>query len=249
MRNKLALEKLVAKVNAGSFDIDEAFENKNLSISFVNPYSVYIANRNEKYISDLQLMDAVFADGILLAKAIGFFRKTKVKRLSFDGNSIADYFLKKASSMNYTVALVGGVSGVAESAAKIFEKEYGIIVCDTNAGFFDSPESRISYFSRILIKSPDVLIVGMGAPYQDRLLIELKELGWRGLGVTCGGYLDQVTSSGVKYYPDWVEKYNLRAIYRLVREPRRLWRRYFLEYFDFYKEFSIMFGRKSFGLF
>jgi N-acetylglucosaminyldiphosphoundecaprenol N-acetyl-beta-D-mannosaminyltransferase len=38
----------------------------------------------------------------------------------------------------------------------------------------------------------------------------------------------------VTYYPKWVDTANLRFAYRLIREPRRLWRRYLLEYPSFW---------------
>jgi N-acetylglucosaminyldiphosphoundecaprenol N-acetyl-beta-D-mannosaminyltransferase len=49
------------------------------------------------------------------------------------------------------------------------------------------------------------------------------------MGFTCGGFLDQI----IKYkgaYPEWIDHYNLRFLYRLIKEPKRLWRRYLIEY-------------------
>lgn len=60
----------------------------------------------------------------------------------------------------------------------------------------------------------------------------MKAQGWRGWGFTCGGFLDQL-GSGLYYYPQWVDQMNLRFAYRLLKEPRRLWRRYFFEYSRF----------------
>ena len=69
----------------------------------------------------------------------------------------------------------------------------------------------------------------MGAPRQERFLLNLRESGWRGAGFTCGGFFDQVSGNG-DYYPAWIDRLNLRFLYRLVREPRRLWRRYLVDY-------------------
>ena len=69
----------------------------------------------------------------------------------------------------------------------------------------------------------------MGVPLQERFLLQLTDAGWNGVGITCGGFLDQL-SQGVQYYPGWINSLNLRWAYRLMREPGRLWRRYLLDY-------------------
>ncbi|MNL72304.1 UDP-Gal:alpha-D-GlcNAc-diphosphoundecaprenol beta-1,4-galactosyltransferase [compost metagenome] len=66
-------------------------------------------------------------------------------------------------------------------------------------------------------------------PAQEAFMLALKKSEWSGLAVACGGYLDQL-SGGLQYYPKWIDRLNLRFLYRLAREPHRLWRRYILEY-------------------
>ena len=76
----------------------------------------------------------------------------------------------------------------------------------------------------------------MGTGLQERFLLDLADLGWTGLGLTCGGYLDQVlTGGGVRYYPDLVDRLHLRAAYRLLQEPARLLPRYTRDYLPFYR--------------
>ena len=70
------------------------------------------------------------------------------------------------------------------------------------------------------------------------VLLALVEAGWRGCGFTCGGYLDQL-GGGMRYYPAWVDRANLRFAYRLLREPRRLWRHYLIDY----QGFTLLFAR------
>jgi N-acetylglucosaminyldiphosphoundecaprenol N-acetyl-beta-D-mannosaminyltransferase len=72
----------------------------------------------------------------------------------------------------------------------------------------------------------------MGIGRQEQFLLHAASSGWTGWGFTCGGYLDQL-AGGIDYYPRWVDQANLRFLYRLYREPRRLWRRYCLEYGEF----------------
>ena len=71
----------------------------------------------------------------------------------------------------------------------------------------------------------DVLVIGLGAPLQDVYVTALAAAERRPRVVlTCGGWLEQVTHRS--YYPRFAYKLKLNWLVRLVREPRRLWRRY-----------------------
>ncbi|NJO34267.1 MAG: hypothetical protein HC869_15170 [Rhodospirillales bacterium] len=67
---------------------------------------------------------------------------------------------------------------------------------------------------------------------QESFLLRLRQQGFNGVGFTCGGFLDQY-SIGKQYYPTWIDRLELRWLYRLIMEPGRLWRRYFVEYQPF----------------
>jgi N-acetylglucosaminyldiphosphoundecaprenol N-acetyl-beta-D-mannosaminyltransferase len=75
---------------------------------------------------------------------------------------------------------------------------------------------------------PDFLVIGMGTPLQESFLSNIKSLGWGGVGFTCGGFIHQ-TASGLNYYPKWINKLNLRWLYRIWDEPRLL-TRYLIQY-------------------
>jgi N-acetylglucosaminyldiphosphoundecaprenol N-acetyl-beta-D-mannosaminyltransferase len=128
------------------------------------------------------------------------------------------------------IFLVGGQPGVAAQAQKIIVDKYPALkICGVSSGYFDDPFAVI----KCIEKSPaKVVLCGMGSPRQENFLLELRKSGWSGIGFTCGGYLDQV-GQGFAYYPDIIDRLNLRFLYRLVREPERLWRRYLLEYMTF----------------
>jgi len=43
-------------------------------------------------------------------------------------------------------------------------------------------------------------------------------------------FLDQIIGTDGDYFPAWSDRFHLRWLYRLYKEPRRLWKRYFLDY-------------------
>lgn len=194
--------------------------------TFLNPYSYYVMKNNEVL---LENFDRVYCDGVLLSfilKILG----VKVNRVSFDMTSLAPIIFDFAEEKALSIAMIGGIPGVAEQAAKIFLEKYpSLNFVILNSGYFNSDDERKKVLKKIKDKSPDIVIVGMGALLQELFLIDLKKIGWNGYGYTCGGFLHQSLVNGVNYYPELLNKLNLRWCYRIYKEPYLL-KRYFLYY-------------------
>ena len=72
--------------------------------------------------------------------------------------------------------------------------------------------------SHIVELNPDFLIVGMGALMQEKFLLKVKKMGYQGIGFTCSGFVHQTAMNRMHYYPNWVDKMNLRFVYRMYKE-------------------------------
>lgn len=216
-------------------------ERRNYIATFVNPLTCNLLGKNFEYLATLEQFDDVFIDGMLLNKAIQSISDRPIQRISFDGNSLAAEVFEYCNQHNLSLCLLGGKQGVAELAGKVISNAYpGITISKTYPGYFENKQAIEDCQQEILQVRPDFIVVGMGAPNQDYFLLKLRESGFDGIGFTCGGYLDQLGEGNVAYYPGWIEKYNLRSVYRLMKEPRRIGKRYIIDYFDFYKEFILM---------
>jgi beta-1,4-glucosyltransferase len=75
----------------------------------------------------------------------------------------------------------------------------------------------------------DVVLVGLGAPLQDVVALEAMGSTTAKVVLTCGGFLDQIQVGN--YYPAWAYPLRLNWLVRIVREPKRLWRRYTIDAF------------------
>ena len=106
-------------------------------------------------------------------------------------------------------------------------------------GYFTSEVERNQEIDHILNINPGFVIIGMGSPIQEKFIIDLKNAGYEGIAFTCGGFLHQ-TSSSIKYYPDWINRFNLRAFYRLFHE-----RGMFKRLYNVLIEFPILFTYDS----
>lgn len=196
--------------------------------TFVNPASAVLANRLPEYAELLHQFHLVLPDGTGMVVAARWLHRENVMRVSFDTTSLAPVLFRLAVDHRASIALVGGKPGVAERAASQIKAAYHDLAI---VAAIDGYRTRDKIVCELRALSPNIVICGMGALAQERLLVELADT-WRGLGFTCGGYLDQL-SGGMQYYPGWIDAMQLRFAYRLYREPHRLWRRYLLEYPEF----------------
>lgn len=212
---------------------DSLAGGEGLIATFVNPHASYLA-RDSNFVARLSRFDYIFCDGVGMAVAAKLATGIETDRISFDATSLSPVVFRICIELNVPIYLVGGKPGVAQHAGELFERIYpGLKVMGTASGYGADPQRAIS---EILSSSKVVVIAGLGAPKQEEFLLELRARGWGGVGFTCGGYFDQVGEDG-DFYPEFINKLNLRFVYRLVKEPRRLWRRYFFEYSDFIRGF------------
>lgn len=212
-----------------ALDLIDSIAQDVVLMTFANPGVVPLARRSVAFQRSLCEFDIVLPDGIGMCAAMLWLHGLPARRVSFDTTSLAPALFARARLRNLKIALVGGAPQVAERArAQIVAHFPGIQIVAALDGYGDTA-AKASVVREI---KPDIVICGMGSGRQEEFLLELKRQGWRGWGFTCGGYFDQLIS-GMAYYPRWIDAANLRWAYRLVREPGRLWRRYFIDYSHF----------------
>jgi N-acetylglucosaminyldiphosphoundecaprenol N-acetyl-beta-D-mannosaminyltransferase len=145
------------------------------------------------------------------------------------GSDLVPALLDLAAERGFRVYLLGGSDGSAERASRALE-ERGIRI----AGF-SSPAIAVtaSYDDHrevaeaIARTAPDLVLVGLGAPKQELFSVavadHLKPAVLLGVGATI-----DFLAGVVPRAPQWMSRAGLEWLYRLGREPRRLWRRYLL---------------------
>ena len=212
------MSSLVSKiVSTGNCSIENYFESKGKIYTFLNPVSYLTALDNKGLFTN---MDGLFADGSLLVKAIKLVYGKNVKRRSFDMTSMAPELFKYASAKGCSIYIVASKQEQVEKAVKIFKERYPkVVFAGFRNGYFVSEAEMDEEAKHIAGLDPYFLIVGMGALMQEKFLIKVKEAGYKGIGFTCGGFIHQTSKDEIDYYPAWVDKTNLRFLYRMWKEP------------------------------
>jgi exopolysaccharide biosynthesis WecB/TagA/CpsF family protein len=192
----------------------------------MNPYSWLVSR--DRGIPELERF-TIYADGILLVWLYNICYRRRIQRFAFDYSSIAGLVFDDAARRGRKVYLIGGKQGVAHDASKvILARHTGLAICGMRSGYFDDSVAYQAALDDAM--KADVVIVGMGAPAQEAFIAALWQRGWRGAGYTCGGFMDQIIGTDGTYFPAWSNRLRLRWLYRLCKEPRRLWKRYFIDY-------------------
>lgn len=183
--------------------------------TFLNPVS-YLKAR--KHLRTYRQFDYLLADGWLFVaalKAIGI----KTQRYSFDMTSLAPDVLKKASEKKQSIYFIGAKSGEISGFIKTINTHFpDLPIAGYRDGYFKSAAERTAAIEQIKHLSPNIVVAGLGVPFQEDFLVDLRNSGWSGCGYTCGGFIHQ-TSRRLNYYPDWVNRFHLRMPYRFVSEP------------------------------
>ncbi|MFV8038213.1 WecB/TagA/CpsF family glycosyltransferase, partial [Enterobacter cloacae complex sp.6730764] len=165
----------------------------------------------------------------MLQKMVSFIG-LKPKRVSFDMTSLAPIVFKDAIENNKSIALIGSDSNSLARMLELLKEKYpGINIAYSRDGYFSAPKEFDECIDSIIKTGPHVVIAGLGTPLQDLFLTKLKSKGWLGVGYTCGGFIHQTAKKGIRYYPNLINKLNLRWLYRIYDEPK-LMKRYFVYY-------------------
>lgn len=209
---------LVSKIlSTESSSVNLIFENKGKVYTYLNPVSYLTALDNKELFSR---MDGIFADGGLLVKAIKLMYGKQVTRRSFDMTSMAPELFAYVAEHGKTVYIVASKQEQVEKAVEIFRERYPKVkFAGYRNGYFASEEEMDQEARHITELNPDFLIVGMGALMQEKFLLKVKHAGYQGIGFTCGGFIHQTSKNEIDYYPAWVDKTNLRFVYRMWKEP------------------------------
>lgn len=208
---------LVEKILNTEKTASDVFSQKGKVYTYLNPVSYLTALDNKELF--LQ-MDGIFADGGLLVKAIKLLYGKQVTRRSFDMTSMAPELFAYAAGHGKTVYIVASKQEQVEKAVEIFRERYPKVkFAGYRNGYFASENEIDVEVKHIAELNPDFLIVGMGALMQEKFLLKVKDAGYQGVGFTCGGFIHQTSKNEIDYYPAWVDKTNLRFVYRMWKEP------------------------------
>lgn len=175
--------------------------------------------------SDLTLCDGVPL--LWIAKFLGTPLSGRVT-----GLDLFPLYVEECYKKGFSFFLLGAKEGVGEYLKKIFEEKFpGIKIVGVYSPPFAekfSDEENQKMITMINAVKPNVLWVSLTAPKQDIWIYEHFDQLDVNIAIGVGGAFE-VTAGLIKRSPKWMQKAGLEWFYRFLKEPRRLFRRYFIE--------------------
>lgn len=195
-------------------------------IYFVNPDCLNKIFSDPGYYDVLADADNIFPDGIGI-KIAGKILKTPLKE-NVNGTDMLPFLCKSCLKNGKSLFLLGGKPGIADKMKIELENKYeGLKIAGTYHGFFDKVNENEKMLKIINDSNADILLVAFGAPYQEKWIDSNFSKLNPAILMGVGGLFD-FYSGNIKRAPAWVREIGMEWLFRFSREPKRMWKRYFV---------------------
>jgi len=193
-------------------------------IAFTGLHGISEANKDSEFKNILNRADLVVPDGMPLVWLGRLYGHPLHRRVY--GPELMEAFCRETRSQ-YRHFFYGGAPGVAESLASSLQGRFQIVVAGTYSPPFRdlTEEEERALLDRVHEASPDVLWVGLSTPKQERWMHEHRMRLHVPVLLGVGAAFD-LSSGKLRQAPGWMRENGLEWLFRLLVEPRRLWKRY-----------------------
>lgn len=188
-------------------------------VGFVNAHAMNSIAANTVFFDALMKADVLLRDGsgmALLYRYHGW-----VHGYNMNGTDLIPKIL--AAFQGRKVAFWGTEEPYLSSAAKYSAEAFGVQAASCHHGF-EEPGRYLQLAKEI---KPDLIVLGMGMPKQEQVAALIRESGLK-VVVVCGGAILDFLGKKITRAPQWVRKLGFEWLYRLLLEPKRLFKRYVL---------------------
>lgn len=202
-----------------------------LLINTINAFSYDNARKDVLFSEALQKGDVLIPDDISIVKACRFLNAKSQPKERIAGWDLFVYEMEKLNRVGGKVMFLGSSDAVLNLIRHRVAEKYPKIEVDTYSPPYKpefSDEDNEAMISAINHSNPDLLWIGMTAPKQEKwAYIHLNRLDVHCHIGTIGAVFDFFAGT-VKRAPERWQRAGLEWLYRLLSEPRRMWRRYFI---------------------
>jgi N-acetylglucosaminyldiphosphoundecaprenol N-acetyl-beta-D-mannosaminyltransferase len=207
--------------------LQELLPQKQL-ITTLNAHSFNTVRKDPVFYQALQGSDILLPDGISVVLGVRWLQGKKIKKIA--GDDLFRYEMKRVHDKGGKCFFLGSTDYTLSLIKDRAIKEYPGIQVHTYSPPYKSKfseEECLSMIDLINNVNPDVLFVGMTAPKQEKWAFEHFER-INAIHVCCIGAVFDFYAGTVQRAPVWMITSGLEWFYRLVKEPKRMWKRYLI---------------------
>jgi N-acetylglucosaminyldiphosphoundecaprenol N-acetyl-beta-D-mannosaminyltransferase len=207
--------------------LDAAATRQKMRVNFCTVNNIVEANRDPEFRAQMGTSEIVAPDGMPLVW-LGRLLGRRVERVC--GPDLLPALCDGSREFGYQHFFYGGAEGVAERLANNLQGRFpGLQVAGTYSPPFRpmTAEEDERIIAQINRARPDFVWVGLGAPKQDVWLATHQSRLQAPILLAVGAAFD-FHSGKLRRAPKWMQRVGLEWLFRLAKEPRRLWRRYLI---------------------
>ena len=176
-----------------------------------------------RIINDCALVNV---DGMPVVWAARLLGKPLKERVT--GIDLFEALMQRAAIAGWRVFLLGATEDVVAAVKRAYEAKYrGLIIAGYRNGFW-SVEEEIGVVEQISAARADLLFVAISSPKKEQFLGRYQQRMKVPFAMGVGGTFD-IAVGKTKRAPVWMQKSGLEWFYRFLQEPRRMFRRYFID--------------------
>lgn len=206
-----------------------------LLINTINAHSYNTARKDELFAEALTNGDVLIPDGVSIVKACRWIKAKSLPKERIAGWDLFSFEMenleRKQCGMLNTVMFMGSSEKVLDLIVKRTAEVYPHLKVVTYSPPYKpefSDEENKAIIDAINAANPDLLWIGMTAPKQEKWTFS----HWNELNIHCHvgtiGAVFDFFAGTVERAPMWWQRHGLEWLYRLLKEPKRMWRRYII---------------------
>lgn len=208
-----------------------SISNGKILINTVNAHSFNTAQKDDLFADALRNGDYLIPDGVSIVKACKWLKAKSQPKERIAGWDLFVLEMEKLNRKGGKCFFMGSSPNVLELVKKRAATDYPNITVETYSPPYKpefSKEDNEAIIHAINQACPDLLWIGMTAPKQEKWAFE----HWDELDIHCHcgtiGAVFDFFAGTIKRAPQWWQRHSLEWLYRLMKEPKRMWRRYVL---------------------
>jgi N-acetylglucosaminyldiphosphoundecaprenol N-acetyl-beta-D-mannosaminyltransferase len=214
-------------------------------VCFANAHMIVEAVKDKQFAAVLHNSDALFMDGMSLVFANRLLNNDK-NSFRFAGMDVIHDLIQRSEDASFSVFFYGSTEDNLKKLVNYLEIHFPKLKI---AGMISPPYRSLTdfeikeYVEFINQAKADILFVSLGCPKQEIWMHEMKnKIQCVMFGV---GNAFLTISGQERRSPEWMQKMGLEWVFRLILEPKRLWKRYlitntyFIYLFFKYKIFNL----------
>jgi N-acetylglucosaminyldiphosphoundecaprenol N-acetyl-beta-D-mannosaminyltransferase len=197
----------------------------------VNVDKLVKASRDEDLRRIINACDLVNVDGMPVVWASRLLGKPLKERVA--GIDLFEALMRRAADKGWRVFLLGARPDVVREVAATYARRYpALVLAGVRDGYWQGKDAEAGVVRQVRDSRADLLFVAISSPRKEQFLGQYQDEMRIPFAMGVGGSFD-VAIGRVKRAPAWMQQAGLEWFFRFLQEPRRMFRRYFIDDMEF----------------